>query len=67
MKLLLRQRVFAWFDSYDIYDEDGSVCYTVQVCLRRCAVYRNGDAPGLSLLPTAGLGRNCNYSLCAIR
>ena len=25
MKLLLRQRVFAWFDSYDIYDEDGSV------------------------------------------
>ena len=29
MKLLLRQRVFAWFDSYYIYDEDGIVCYTV--------------------------------------
>ena len=27
MKLLFRQRAFSWFDSYDIYYEDGSVAY----------------------------------------
>ncbi len=30
MKLLFRQRVFSWFDSYDIYDEDGRTVYTVK-------------------------------------
>lgn len=30
MKLLFRQRFFSWLDSYDIYNEDGSVVYTVQ-------------------------------------
>ncbi|MCI2056826.1 MAG: LURP-one-related family protein [Oscillibacter sp.] len=30
MKLLFRQRMFSWFDSYDIYDEAGNVRYTVQ-------------------------------------
>lgn len=30
MKLLFRQRFFSWFDSYDIYNEDGAVAYTVQ-------------------------------------
>jgi len=30
MKLLFRQRFFSWFDSYDIYGEDGSVVYTVE-------------------------------------
>lgn len=30
MKLLFKQRMFSWFDSYDIYDEDGSVLYTVK-------------------------------------
>ena len=24
MKLLFKQRLFSWFDSYDIYDEDGN-------------------------------------------
>ena len=24
MKLLFRQRIFSWFDSYDIYDEYGN-------------------------------------------
>ena len=24
MKLLFKQRMFSWFDSYDIYDEDGN-------------------------------------------
>ena len=33
MKLYFRQRMFSWFDSYDIYnmDEDGAVAYTVGI------------------------------------
>lgn len=30
MKLLFKQRMFSWFDSYDIYDEAGNVMYTVK-------------------------------------
>ncbi len=30
MKLIFKQRLFSWFDSYDIYYEDGSRAYTVQ-------------------------------------
>ena len=30
MNLLFRQRLFSWFDSYDIYDEAGNTVYTVQ-------------------------------------
>lgn len=30
MRLLFKQRFFSWFDSYDIYNEDGSVAYTVE-------------------------------------
>ena len=30
MKLLFRQRVFSWLDSYDIYDETGNAVYTVE-------------------------------------
>lgn len=30
MKLLFKQRVFSWFDSYDIYDEAGNTVYTVK-------------------------------------
>ena len=30
MKLLFKQRVFSWFDSYDIYGEDGETVFTVQ-------------------------------------
>lgn len=30
MKLLFKQRLFSWFDSYDIYDESGYAVYTVQ-------------------------------------
>lgn len=29
MKLMFKQRFFSWFDSYDIYDENGSTVYTV--------------------------------------
>lgn len=30
MKLRIRQRVFSWTDSYDVYDENGSPKYTVR-------------------------------------
>lgn len=30
MKLLFKQRLFSWFDSYDIYDEYGMVLYNVR-------------------------------------
>ena len=30
MRLLFRQRAFSWFDSYDIYDETGTVAYRVE-------------------------------------
>ena len=30
MKLLFKQRLFSWFDSYDIYNEAGETVYTVQ-------------------------------------
>ena len=30
MRLLIKQRVFAWSDTYDIYDEAGLVRYTVK-------------------------------------
>ena len=30
MKLYFKQRFFSWFDSYDIYAEDGSVLFTVE-------------------------------------
>lgn len=30
MRLLFKQRMFSWFDSYDIYDETGNSIYTVK-------------------------------------
>lgn len=30
MKMLFKQRMFSWFDSYDIYDETGETLYTVE-------------------------------------
>ena len=30
MQLLFKQRLFSWFDSYDIYDETGRQVYTVK-------------------------------------
>ena len=30
MKLLFKQRFFSWFDSYDIYNEQGEKAYTVE-------------------------------------
>lgn len=30
MRMIFKQRFFTWFDSYDIYDEDGNVLFTVE-------------------------------------
>lgn len=30
MRLLFKQRMFTWFDSYDIYDDAGHTIYTVE-------------------------------------
>lgn len=30
MKLIFKQRFFSWFDSYDIYDEEGNILYKVK-------------------------------------
>ena len=30
MKLLIKQRIFSWRDSYDVYDESGEAKYTVK-------------------------------------
>ena len=30
MRLLFKQRFFSWFDSYDIYDDNGETVYTVE-------------------------------------
>ncbi len=30
MKLLFKQRMFSWFDSYDIFDEDNNTVFTVK-------------------------------------
>lgn len=30
MRMLFKQRIFSWFDSYDIYDEDGNTLFTVE-------------------------------------
>ena len=30
MKLLFKQRMFSWFDSYDVFDESGNTVFTVK-------------------------------------
>lgn len=53
MRLLFKQRMFSWFDSYDIYYEDGSVAYTVQGKLswgHKLVIYdANGNEVGMVL------------------
>ncbi len=46
MRLLFKQRLFSWFDSYDIYTEDGSVCYTVKGQLAWGHLLKVYDAQG---------------------
>lgn len=30
MRMYFKQRLFSWFDSYDIYDEQGNTIYVVK-------------------------------------
>ena len=49
MKLLFKQRLFSWFDSYDIYDEFGNTVYVVKGQLswgHKLVIY---DADGMKL------------------
>ena len=74
MRLLFRQRFFSWFDSYDIYDEEGRTVYTVEGKLswgHRLEIYGPaGDHLGtvkeevLTLLPRFALYLQDRYIGC---
>ena len=49
MRLLFKQRLFSWFDSYDIYDVDGNTVYTVKGELSFGHLLRIYDANGKEL------------------
>lgn len=49
MKLLFKQRLFSWFDSYDIYDENGNTVYTVEGQLAWGHCLKIFDADGSEL------------------
>lgn len=71
LRLLFRQRLFSWFDSYDIYDEQGETAFTVQGKLswgHRLEIYgRQGQYLGrvqeevLTLLPRFALYEGEDY------
>ena len=46
MKLLFKQKFFSWFDSYDIFDEEGNTVYTVKGELAWGHLLRIYDANG---------------------
>ncbi len=46
MKLILKQRFFSWFDSFDIYNEDDEVVFTVKGELSWGKLLRVYDAAG---------------------
>ena len=46
MKLLFKQRLFSWFDSYDIYDEAGNTAFVVKGELAWGHLLRNSRTPG---------------------
>ena len=46
MKMLFKQRMFSWFDSYDIYDEHGNTLFVVKGQLSWGHCLRMFDAAG---------------------
>lgn len=76
MILHFKQRLFSWFDSYDIYDEQGNTVYTVKGQLAWGHLFKIMDANGrelgavkqaiLTLLPKFEIFRD-NQSLGFIR
>ncbi len=77
MKLLFKQRLFSWFDSYDIYDEDGNTLYVVKGQLswgHLLKIYdKNGKEVGMvkqrifSFLPKFEIYENGQYLGCISR
>ena len=53
MKLLIRQRVFSWSDTYDVYDEDGQPKYYV-----RAEILSRSSDPHLCACNRAGGGHD---------
>lgn len=49
MKLLFKQRMFSWFDSYDIYNEAGDIIYTVRGDIAWGHLLRIYDAHGYEI------------------
>lgn len=49
MKLLFKQRLFSWFDSYDVYNEAGEVVYTVKGQLAWGHCLKIYDARGMEI------------------
>ena len=74
MKLLFKQRFFSWFDSYDIYDENGNTLYTVKGQLDWGHCLKIYDAAGqevgtvkeeiLTFLPKFNIYNNQAYLGC---
>lgn len=74
MKLLFKQRFFSWFDSYDIYDEEGRTVFSVEGQLSWGHKLNISDATGrhiatvkqvvLTFLPKFELYENDNYIGC---
>ncbi|MBE5818716.1 MAG: hypothetical protein E7312_06630 [Clostridiales bacterium] len=74
MKLLFKQRMFSWFDSYDIYDENGNTMYVVKGELSWGHLLRIYDANGndvghiqekiLTFLPKFEMYIGNNYAGC---
>ncbi|MBO5090359.1 MAG: LURP-one-related family protein [Clostridia bacterium] len=77
MKLLFKQRLFSWFDSYDIFDEDGNTVYVVKGQLswgHLLKIYdKNGNEVGtvkqkiFSLLPRFEIYKGEQYLGCISR
>ena len=74
MKLLFKQKLFSWFDSYDIYDEAGNTVYVVKGQLswgHKLVIYdAYGNEAGmvvqkvLTFLPKFEIYRNGSYTGC---
>lgn len=74
MKLIFKQRLFSWFDSYDIYDEAGKVYFTVKGEFSIGHLLRIYDASGapigyirqkiLSFLPRFEMYKGEDYVGC---
>ena len=74
MRLTFKERLFTWFDSYDIYDEDGNVMFEVRGELSWGHLLRVYDSHGrevgcvqekvLSFLPKFEIFRGNDYAGC---